>query len=91
MLFLIIKMCWLFFWGIVGMVFVVRLSSDHDLVSNRMGVDELRGVFSSVVLEEKLLLLFLDVLPIGLKRHVEDGVLSEDELCGRGSCGCVDH
>ena len=70
-------------------MFTVRLSSDHDLVSNRVGVDKSRGIFSSVVLKDKLLLAFLDVLPIGLERHVEDGIASEDELCRRCSCGSM--
>ena len=71
-------------------MFTVGQSSDHYLVPYRAGVDLSRGVLSSVVLKDKLLLAFLDVLPVGLKRHVEDGVASEDELCGRGSCGGVD-
>ena len=52
-------------------------------------MDLARGVLSSVVLKDKLLLAFLDALPVSPKRDVEDGVASKDELCRRGSCGCV--
>ena len=58
-------------------MFTVRLASDHNLISNRVGVDESRGIFSSVVLKDELLLAFLDVLPISLERDIEDGVTSD--------------
>ena len=44
------------------------------------------GIFFLVVLKDAMLLPFFYVLPVCLKRHVEEGVTSEHELCWRGSC-----
>ena len=44
------------------------------------------GVFFLVVLKDAVLLPFLYVLPVCLKRYVEEGVTSEHQLCWRGSC-----
>ena len=38
------------------------------------------GVFAPVVLKDKLLLVFLDTLPVSLKRDVEEGIAVEHQL-----------
>ena len=67
----------------------VGLASHHCLISHLMGVEQSRGLFLTIVLQDKLLLSVLDALPISLKQDVQDGVLSKDELDRRGACGGV--
>jgi hypothetical protein len=45
-------------------------SFDHDLVSYVVGVRNVLGVLLLVVLEDTMLLSFLDVVPISLERDV---------------------
>ena len=47
---------------------------NHHLVPYIVRVCNAFCVFTLVVLEDKLLLPFLDVLPVSLERHVEDGI-----------------
>ena len=47
------------------------------------------GVFTPVVLDDKLLLTFFDVLPVSLERYVEDGVAIENQLRWRSSGSSV--
>ena len=48
--------------------------ADHHFVSWTVGVVAPLGVFSFVVLEDAMLLPFLDVLPVCLERYVEEGI-----------------
>ena len=65
---------------------VVWVLVNHDLVPGIVHVCNAFCVFTLVVLEDKLLLTFLDVLPVSLERCVEDGVAIENQLrwCSSG-------
>ncbi len=62
---------------LVGSVFPVWVLFDHNGISYTVPVWNAYEVFSFVVLYDKLLLTFFDVLPVGFERHVEDGVTTE--------------
>ena len=47
------------------------------------------SVLVFVVLKDKSLLAFLDILPVSLKGYIEEGVASKDQLGRRGACGGV--
>ena len=60
----------------------------HHLVSDRVVVVYARGVFSFVVLDDKLLLSFLDILPVGFERYIQYRIAIEHQLRRRGTrCG----
>ena len=64
----------------------------HHLVSLglRVGVWDASSVLAFVVLKDKPLLAFLDVLPVSLKGYIEEGVASKDQLGWCGACSGVD-
>ena len=61
---------------------------DHNMVSHGVCVVLASGILAFVVLDDKLLLSLLDVVPIGLEANVQERVSAEHKLCWRGSeCG----
>jgi len=46
-------------------------------------------VFAVVVLNNKRLLTFFNVLPICHEVDIENGISSEDKLCWHGTTGCM--
>ena len=52
----------------------IRVALNHDSVADGVLMDDARRILACIVLKDKLLLSILDVLPIGLERHVEDGI-----------------
>ena len=68
-------------------VFATRVVFQHHLISNGVGVGEASSILAFVVLEDKLLLVFLYILPVSLERHVEEGIVSKHELCRCCACG----
>ena len=54
--------------------FPAGVSLNHDLVSDLVGVVSALGVFALVVLQDAVLLPFLDALPVSLERYVEEGI-----------------
>ena len=61
----------------------------HHLVSLGVGVWDASSVLVFVVLKDKSLLTFLDVLPVSLKGYIEEGVASEDQLGRCGACSSM--
>ena len=55
----------------------IRVCFDHYLVSNLVGVIFASLVFSLVVLKDKVLLPFLNALPVCHKGYVEQGITAE--------------
>ena len=71
-------------------MFAVWIAPNHNSVSYRVLVENATGIFPRIVLEDKLLLAFLYVLPVGLEGHIEDGISSEDKLGWCSACSRVD-
>ena len=59
-------------------VLVVWIQRNHDAVTNLVLVSDACGILAFVVLEYKLLLFLLDVLPVYLKGHFEEGILAKN-------------
>ena len=55
----------------------IWVSLDHHLVTDLVGVVFAVLVFPFVVLKDKVLLPFLDVLPVCCERDVEQGITTE--------------
>ena len=53
---------------LIGTMFTVRVTVNHYLVSNGVGVLNAGRIFASIVLKDELLLTILDVLPVSLER-----------------------
>ena len=70
-------------------MFATRVVFYHYLVSLGVGARNASSVLAFVVLKDKSLLAFLDVLPVSLKGYIEEGIASKDQLGRRGACGCV--
>ena len=56
----------------------VRIEAYHDTVSGSVLVWDAFGILSFVVLDDKLLLTFFDILPISLERDVKERVASKN-------------
>ena len=61
----------------------------HYLVSLGVGMRNAGLVLAFVVLKDKPLLAFLDILPVSLKGYIEEGIASKDQLGGCGVCSGV--
>ena len=75
--------------GLLTAVLPVVFKTDHDPVSYLVLVRNPVGIFTSIVLKDKLLLTFLNILPVCLEQYVEEGIMSEDKLGGRSTHGSM--
>ena len=66
-------------------MFAAWVLANHHLIPDIVRVCNAFGVFAPIVLDDEPLLSFLNVLPVGLERYVEDGVAVEHQLRWRGS------
>ena len=72
-------------------MFAAWVLANHHLIPDIVRVCNAFGVFAPIVLDNEPLLSFLNVLvlPVGLKRYVEDGVAVEHQLRWRSSGSSV--
>ena len=59
-------------------MFTVWVTLNQDTIADMILMWDACGIFTLVVLNDKLLLVFFDVLPVCFKRDIEDGVASKD-------------
>ena len=54
----------------------------HNLIARLVDMLASRGIFGFVVLKDAMLLPFLDALPIGFERHIEERVAPKGYIAG---------
>ena len=60
----------------------------HYLVSYGVGVRYASSILAfSIIMEDKLLLTFLNALPVSLEQYVEEGITPKHKQCRHGACG----